>query len=404
MIDLRSAMLLAVLSAFGAAAGTAQEPEAPPPAPPPVEQDADAAVERWIQDLGSDSFRTRLDAENQLRQLGAKVLPRLRRAAESAADHEVQWRARRLIRQIERGDERGLVQRSQRAPRPDDGQGLPPGERMPLHDIEGRFESLFREMEQRFGLDIPRARFFHDDFFRDLQDQLQDGRGHSQGMSLRIGPDGTVRVEVQERDADGKVENKVYEAPDMQTFEQQYPGVLQRGGLGFDWRGWPPNGSFFRAPFPLSRDRLGPFADRSLPGVPGAEAESPAEVEQLVRTGQRLGVSVRPEIPAELREHLELGDDVGLMVQSVAEGSLAAALGLRAGDIVVRIGERTIRSPADVQAALAEVEAGARVAVTFLRKGSEQTATAEKPAAPPSDSRPRELRRRTAPDDATRVR
>ncbi|MBX3461675.1 MAG: PDZ domain-containing protein [Planctomycetes bacterium] len=371
------------------------------PAPAPEAPGDAAAAGRWIRELGSENFRARLEAEAQLRKLGDRALPELRRAAESDADHEVQWRARRLVREIERGEARGLQQRPRNDARSGRRPAVTPEQARPMDGIEQRFEGLFRDMEQRFGLDIPRARFFHDDFFRDLQEQMRSGIGRSQGMSMQIGPDGKVRVEIKETDADGKVETKVFEAPDLQTFEQQYPGVLQRGGLGFDLRAGIDPDLMLRPFWPLRRDRADAFGEPvPLPLPPDAGADD------QVRSGQRLGIAVHPEIPAELREHLDLPAGRGLMVQSVAADSLAMALGLRPADIVVQIGERAIGAPADVQAALAAIEAGAVVEVRFLRKGVEQSARAPKPAAASEAGTPptRGLRRRGAADEPSGIR
>jgi bifunctional DNA-binding transcriptional regulator/antitoxin component of YhaV-PrlF toxin-antitoxin module len=291
------------------------------------------------------------------------------------------------------------VQRSRdddRAPATQPGSARPPAGGM-----QQQFDDFFRDMERRFGVDIPRASFFHDDFFRDLQDQMQNGASQSQGMSMQVGPDGAVRVEIQETDADGKVESKVYEAPDMATFQAQYPDVLQRGGLGgVGLRLWSGDEPLRLPSLRLQRGGRGSTA-------PGTVADADSEVQ----TGQRLGVAVHPQIPAELREHLGLEDGVGLMVQSVAPDSLATALGLRTGDIVVRIGERSIGSPADVQAALASIEAAATVEVAFLRKGAEQVATTSKPAAKLAPAKAVDaapdgggLRRRSGTDAPAKVR
>lgn len=379
MIDLRTAVMVTMLG-LPATFGPLLAQEAKDPAPPHTQPDAAAVARQWIEKLGSDSFRARLEAENQLRQLGEKALPELRHAAGQSDDKEVQWRARRLVRQIERGDAGGLVQRSP------DGKAADPvrpqaGRGWPTDGIGQRFEQLFRDMEQQFGLDIPRAHFFQDGFFQDLQEQMQHGRAPSQGMSLQIGPDGAVRVEVKETDADGKVENKVYEAPDMDTFQQQYPGVLRRGGLGFGIKLWSDDEPF-RHPFlQLQRGGNDPFAAAPPPSLQFAPPSPDADADAQVRSGERLGVAVRPELSPELREHLGLDDGVGLMVQSVASDSLAQNLGLRAGDIVVRIGEHAIGSPGDVRSALAAITGGQQVEVKFLRKGAELTATAEKPVA-----------------------
>jgi hypothetical protein len=381
MIDLRTVVLVAGLGLGSAVC--AQEPGTPPQA---AGQEAQRGSERWIRDLGSESYRTRLQAEKELRKLGDKALPDLKKAAEESEDHEVQWRARRLIRQIEGGDQ-GLQQRQGRVR---DEAGQQPrlqwwGDRQGLPDpIRRQFDQLFREMEQQFGLDIPRARFFQDDFFQDLDEQMKAGTSRSQGMSVQIGPDGAVRVEVKEADESGKVETKVYEAPDLQTFEQQYPGVLGKNGLGFGLRAWPLDGP------PALRDLLAPRMERlqrrNQPGFdvgmePEAEAAAPPE-------GKRLGAIVRPEIPAGVREYLELEDGVGLMIEGVQPGSLAEAVGLRQGDIVVRIAGRPVGGTQDVQEALGGVEVGASVEVRFLRKGVEKVATAPKPEAKTAPAEP----------------
>jgi len=408
MNQLRAVVMVAGLG-FGGAL-LAQEP-ARPPAPQPEASAPGTAqgADRWIRDLGSESYRTRLQAEKELRQLGAKALPQLKDAAAESQDHEVQWRARRLVRQIESG-EQGLQQRHR-----DDAGGQPQvrlwgGDQQFSPSMRRQFEDLFREMEQQFGLDIPRARFFHDDFFKDLQEQMQAGGAKSQGMSLQIGPDGAVRAEVKETDENGKVETKVYEAPDMQTFQQQYPDVLGKGGLGFGLHVWPQNDRAFRSlllpqhsvPF-VRMDPLRVDSDSDIDVGPMQAAEAPPE-------GKRLGIIVRPEIPAELREHLELEDGVGLMVQEVQSGTLAETLGLRQGDIVVRIAGRQIRGTQDVQEALGGVEAGAQIEVHFLRKGVEQSATVTKPE-PKAESKDVEAqpkkakvlqRRKASPDDSIR--
>ena len=379
MNQLRAVVMVAGLG-FGGAL-LAQEP-AKPPAPQPEASAPEAAqgADRWIRDLGSESYRARLQAEKELRQLGAKALPQLKEAAAEAQDHEVQWRARRLVRQIESG-EQGLQQRhrDETGGQQQQKQWRLWGDQQTSPSMRRQFEELFREMEQQFGLDIPRARFFHDDFFKDLQDQMQaDGaRGH--GMSLQIGPDGAVRAEVKETDENGKVETKVYEAPDMETFQQQYPDVLGKGGLNFGLHAWPQDGRAFRSllvpqhrvPF-IRMDPLRVDTDVDIDVGSAEAAEAPPE-------GKRLGIIVRPEIPAELREHLEIEEGVGLMVQEVQSGTLAETLGLRQGDIVVRIADRQIRETKDVQEAIGGVEAGAQVEVHFLRKGVEQSAKATKP-------------------------
>jgi len=251
-------------------------------------------------------------------------------------------------------------------------QGLP-------DSVRDQFESLFEHFERDFGLDVPRARFFEDDFFKDLQEQMKAGRGTSQGTVLQIGPDGKVHVEISERNEKGEEERKVYDAPDMQSFQQQYPDVLKKNGLYLGFNGWPRtlrgfNGQGWQGFQFEPGQGLQPFGQLWQGGqddlfTPATPAPAPV--------GKRLGIVVH-QIPAELREHLDLAADTGLMVESVQEGSLAESLGLQRGDIVVQIESTAIGSSMDVQKALGGIEAGKQVEVKFLRKGKEMTAKATK--------------------------
>ena len=387
MIDLRAFVVLGLALSVNL---PAQEPEpAPSPQAPPAIAETKGA-EHWIRDLGSDSYQTRLKAEGALRKLGKEALPALKKAAEDA-DSEVQWRARRLVRQIEKGVNQGLVERPKRDTTEPEVTGQDESRASPrtrvfrvpqgFPDMREQFESLFEHFERDFGLDIPRARFFEDDFFKDLQEQMKSGRGTSQGTVLQIGPDGSVHVEISEKNEKGEVERKVYDAPDMQSFQQQYPDVLKKNGLylglnewprtlrGFGGQAWP---GFRLEPGWKLEPNWQPYGQL----LPGAQDDllapaAPAPV------GKRLGIVVHP-IPAELREHLDLGPDSGLMVESVQEGSLAESLGLQRGDIVVEIESTAIGSAMDVQKVLGGIEAGKQVEVKFLRKGKETKAKATK--------------------------
>lgn len=372
-----------------AAAAPAQDPAPERPQEPRREAAARSAAEH-VQRLGSDSFRERTEAERALRAMGQEALPELRKAAEDDSNAEAQWRARRLIRQIERGEARGLGRRDREerpgagAQEPQDRGGWPRGRTWtsPMFDadLQEQFERLFSHLERDLGMDVPRARFFSDDFFQDLEAQMEELRsrmqapglqGMGKGFSLQMGPDG-VRVEFEESGEDGKSEKKVYEAPDLETFREKYPGVLEqhglRGGMGL-WFGQTPglpDVFHFRRDglLPLERFELRPLRgfDRGLGGATDVELQVPPAHE-------RLGVQVRSEIPAEVRDYL--GIDHGLWVEEVQDDSLAAEMGIEPGDIVTEVGERAIHSVPDVAAALRSLDAGETVHVKVLRKGRE---------------------------------
>jgi hypothetical protein len=390
-----------LLSTAAGIAAAVPAQEAAAPAKPPAAQAPTKSAAQLVQELGSDSYRTRTDAEKALRQMGEQVVPELKKAAAQNDDPEVQWRARRVLRQIERG---GDGQLEQRTPRPDGGggddlQAQPRGGRQGDDAMRHQFESLFERFERDFGIDIPRARFFHDDFFKDLQEQMKAGASGSQSMSMKVGPDG-VRVEVEEKGQDGKSEKKVYEAPDMETFQQKYPDVLRRNGLGmgllpgggsFFFNGQPPQGGQLPGVFRWNGqgngfDAFGPQGGngwRVLTPKAGQQGldeteMAPVEPPPAPPAGKRLGVQVRNEIPDAVREYVGLGAGEGLWVDSVQDDSLAQALGLQQGDIVVKIGAHSIGSPQDVQQALGGINKGDQVEVQFVRKGERKTASAAK--------------------------
>jgi hypothetical protein len=413
MNDFRAFLLVAAGALAAALPAQDPTPQAPPAPPATKETPRAAGIETWIGNLGSDSYRARLDAERALRDAGEAAVPALQRAAESSDDPEVQWRARRVLRQIERNGAADLVQRDRKpASAPSQQPGAAP-RRAGRDGVREQFESLFENFERDFGIDIPRARFFDDDFFRDLQQQMQNGVSRSQGMSMQIGPDGAVRVEVKEKGEDGKAETKVYEAPDLETFQKQYPDVMRKNGLGMGlFQGnlpWPGDAQWraFGGGQPLrgwvfDQDGAQPWTVK--PGRPAAPAPDDVQLAERApappAVGKRLGVTIR-EVPDGVREYLGLDAGQGLMVDGVGSGTLAESLGLAAGDIVTHVGDRAIASPQDVQEALAPIKKGDDVVIRFVRKGVEKTATAAKTEDVEAGKPAERLERRDRKGDST---
>lgn len=71
------------------------------------------------------------------------------------------------------------------------------------------------------------------------------------------------------------------------------------------------------------------------------------------------------------------GDDKGAEIQSVSKESAAEKAGLKKGDIITKIGDKAIESTDDVTDAIHSHKPGDKVAITYLRDGKEQKATAE---------------------------
>jgi serine protease Do len=85
--------------------------------------------------------------------------------------------------------------------------------------------------------------------------------------------------------------------------------------------------------------------------------------------GQRkLGIRYQ-EIDGQLAKYFRLSDDEGVLVTSVEEGSPAARAGVEAGDVVLKLGEKSVRDGRDLRAALADAAPGQEVTLTVQRDG-----------------------------------
>jgi len=66
-------------------------------------------------------------------------------------------------------------------------------------------------------------------------------------------------------------------------------------------------------------------------------------------------------------------DGKGVRLDGVSEGKPAATAGLRAGDVVIRLGDTDVSNIQDYMKALSQFKKGDRTAVKVLRAGTEKT-------------------------------
>jgi serine protease Do len=107
----------------------------------------------------------------------------------------------------------------------------------------------------------------------------------------------------------------------------------------------------------LNTNRIGEGFYLALP----ADAELRARVDALSRgespTRPRLGVAVAPShVARRMRRSVGLPERDGILVRGVEDGSLAAAAGIEAGDLIVEAGGKPITDADDLLAALATLE------------------------------------------------
>jgi C-terminal processing protease CtpA/Prc len=86
--------------------------------------------------------------------------------------------------------------------------------------------------------------------------------------------------------------------------------------------------------------------------------------------GPRLGIETEP-MGSQLAEFF--GVKQGVLVRSVAEGSAAAKAGIKAGDVIVKVGSGEVGSPGQIAKLLREADAGQPVPVTLVRNKQEMT-------------------------------
>jgi serine protease Do len=86
----------------------------------------------------------------------------------------------------------------------------------------------------------------------------------------------------------------------------------------------------------------------------------------------RLGVTIQP-LSAELAKSFGLAQQDGALVSSVAEGSPAAQVGVRPGDVVVEYDGHKVGRTTDLSRAVAATPAGKQVAMKVMRDGKQMT-------------------------------
>jgi serine protease Do len=90
--------------------------------------------------------------------------------------------------------------------------------------------------------------------------------------------------------------------------------------------------------------------------------EAPAAEMELSALGLRLTT-----LTADARTQFGIAEDItGVVVTEVAAGSPAEEKGIRAGDVIVEVGQEPVSTPADVEARVAEAQEAGRNSVLFL--------------------------------------
>lgn len=102
---------------------------------------------------------------------------------------------------------------------------------------------------------------------------------------------------------------------------------------------------------------------------------------ELLKTGEVvfpwLGIEVQ-ELTAELKKSFNLRNNQnGVLVRDVDEDSPAAKIGIKRGDIVLRLGGLSVKNKEDFRSALSEYTSSDKIEITILRKGQESNLSTE---------------------------
>jgi membrane-associated protease RseP (regulator of RpoE activity) len=83
------------------------------------------------------------------------------------------------------------------------------------------------------------------------------------------------------------------------------------------------------------------------------------------------------ELNPQLGKYFEAPEGKGVLVEKVEEGSAAEKAGFKAGDVILKVGEKNVESIRDVRRQLSKYDDGDKVSIEVLRKGARQTLSLE---------------------------
>jgi serine protease Do len=114
-------------------------------------------------------------------------------------------------------------------------------------------------------------------------------------------------------------------------------------------------------------------------GFPFGFSVPPGPDQGVIRIDRpRLGVTLQP-LTDQMGEYLGVPDKKGALVTSVAEGSAAAAANVKAGDVIIKAGERVIADPDDLSQAVRQKNPGEKLELKAIRDKKEVSLTVELP-------------------------
>ena len=109
--------------------------------------------------------------------------------------------------------------------------------------------------------------------------------------------------------------------------------------------------------------------------------------------GATLGVTART-LNEQLGKYFGAPNNEGVLVEEVEKGKAGDKAGIVAGDVIIRIGTRTVDKVDDISKELRKLDEGDKIQVEVLRKGSKKSLTVEMMEIEEGPAHLRELERR----------
>ncbi len=97
-----------------------------------------------------------------------------------------------------------------------------------------------------------------------------------------------------------------------------------------------------------------------------------------------LGVSGR-SVDSEIAKAMELETNQGGFVEQVVPDSAAEKAGIKAGDVIIKVNGKSVKSFSELRGKIGSIGAGKEVKITVIRDGDEKTFTAELQKSPSAD-------------------
>jgi serine protease Do len=122
------------------------------------------------------------------------------------------------------------------------------------------------------------------------------------------------------------------------------------------------------------KGKMRDFGEAYSFSMPNFNVEIPDMPDVMDARTPVLGINAE-EVTGQLGSYFGAPDNAGVLVREVRPGTPAATAGLKAGDVIVKVDEKPVRTLAELRAQLREKSSQASVPMDVIRKGSKMTVT-----------------------------